>query len=129
MDGADRNDAGLHQALDVWRRRRRLGALVVLGAAVPALSFVVSLPDIYRASTTVINASIRPVVGRYLENIEARLRESGLAIGLTAPARPRRQLSNELSRRARSTPSRRPGTSSSVPPALPSAGRTLRVCG
>jgi N-methylhydantoinase A len=34
--------------------------------------------EYYRASTTVINASIRPVVGRYLQNIESRLRESGL---------------------------------------------------
>ena len=34
--------------------------------------------EYYRASTTVINAAIRPVVARYLQNIEARLREAGL---------------------------------------------------
>ena len=34
--------------------------------------------EYYRASTTVINASIRPVVAHYLQNIEARLREAGL---------------------------------------------------
>ena len=34
--------------------------------------------EYFRASTTVINASIRPVVGRYLQSIEARLREEGL---------------------------------------------------
>jgi N-methylhydantoinase A len=32
-----------------------------------------------RASTTVINACIRPVVGRYLQRIESRLRQRGLA--------------------------------------------------
>jgi N-methylhydantoinase A len=34
--------------------------------------------EYYRASTTVINAAIRPVVARYLQHIEARLREAGL---------------------------------------------------
>ena len=74
MDGPDRHDAGIHQALDVWKRRRRLGALVFLGAAVPALSFVVSLPDIYRASTTVLvdrqqvpESVVRPAVTDELE--------------------------------------------------------------
>ena len=34
--------------------------------------------EYFRASTTVINASIIPVVGRYLQSIEARLRAEGL---------------------------------------------------
>ena len=34
--------------------------------------------EYFRASTTVINASIRPVIGRYLQSIEARLRAEGL---------------------------------------------------
>ena len=34
--------------------------------------------EYFRASTTVINASIRPVVERYLQSIKARLREEGL---------------------------------------------------
>ncbi len=34
--------------------------------------------EYFRASTTVINACIRPVVGRYLQSIEARLRAEGL---------------------------------------------------
>ena len=38
--------------------------------------------EYFRASTTVINASIRPVVGRYLQSIEARLRAEGLAAEL-----------------------------------------------
>jgi len=38
--------------------------------------------EYFRASTTVINACIRPVVGRYLQSIEARLRERGLAAEL-----------------------------------------------
>ncbi|HKF75537.1 MAG TPA: hydantoinase/oxoprolinase family protein [Candidatus Dormibacteraeota bacterium] len=35
-----------------------------------------------RASTTVINASIRPVVAGYLANVEARLRDAGIAAEL-----------------------------------------------
>jgi len=38
--------------------------------------------EYYRASTTVINASIRPVVARYLERIEDRLRQEGLVAEL-----------------------------------------------
>lgn len=34
--------------------------------------------EYFRASTTVINACIRPVVGRYLQNIEDRLRSEGV---------------------------------------------------
>jgi N-methylhydantoinase A len=34
--------------------------------------------EYFRASTTVINACIRPVVGRYLQSISTRLREEGL---------------------------------------------------
>jgi N-methylhydantoinase A len=36
--------------------------------------------EYFRASTTVINASIRPVVSRYLQSIESRLREQGLMV-------------------------------------------------
>ena len=35
--------------------------------------------EYFRASTTVINAALRPIVSRYLENIEARLREQGVS--------------------------------------------------
>ncbi len=35
--------------------------------------------EYFRASTTVINACIRPVVARYLHNIEARLRQEGVS--------------------------------------------------
>lgn len=38
--------------------------------------------EYFRASTTVINASIRPVVSRYLQSIEGRLREQGLVAEL-----------------------------------------------
>jgi N-methylhydantoinase A len=38
--------------------------------------------EYYRASTTVINAGIRPVVARYLQNIEDRLRAEGLTAEL-----------------------------------------------
>ena len=35
--------------------------------------------EYFRASTTVINAAIRPVVSRYLENIQSRVRGSGVS--------------------------------------------------
>src|SRR3989441_2108633 len=54
MDGQERHGSGLHQALEVLGRRRWLGSLIVLRTLVPALSFVAFLPDIYRASTTVL---------------------------------------------------------------------------
>ena len=38
--------------------------------------------EYFRASTTVINAGIRPVVGRYLERIESRLRAQGVSASL-----------------------------------------------
>jgi len=38
--------------------------------------------EYFRASTTVINAGIRPVVGAYLEKIQTRIRESGVAAEL-----------------------------------------------
>ena len=44
---------GIHLALDIWARRRWLGAAIFLGTFAPALSFIASLPDIYKASTTV----------------------------------------------------------------------------
>jgi polysaccharide chain length determinant protein (PEP-CTERM system associated) len=47
-------DSGLHQALEVWRRRRWLSILVFLGTFVPAVSFVVFLPDVYRSTATVL---------------------------------------------------------------------------
>jgi N-methylhydantoinase A len=56
----------------------------ILGEMLPGV--VVSLSsevapefrEYFRASTTVINACIRPVVGRYLQNIEDRLRAEGV---------------------------------------------------
>ena len=38
--------------------------------------------EYFRASTTVINAGIRPIVARYLDNIQSRLQESGLSAEL-----------------------------------------------
>ena len=74
MDGQERPSSGIHQALEVWGRRRRLGILIFLGALVPTLSFVVSLPDVYRASTTVLverqqvpESVVRPAVTDELE--------------------------------------------------------------
>ena len=38
--------------------------------------------EYFRASTTVINAGVRPIVGRYLGSIETKLREAGLSAEL-----------------------------------------------
>src|SRR2546426_7692426 len=54
MDGQARQSSGLQQALDVWGRRRWLGILTFLGTLVPVVSFVAFLPDIFRATTTVL---------------------------------------------------------------------------
>lgn len=52
----------------------------VFPEAVVSLSSQVApeIREYYRASTTIINVSIRPLVARYLQTIEARLREAGL---------------------------------------------------
>jgi N-methylhydantoinase A len=61
---------------------RRVGAILreaLPGAAVSLSSEVApEFREYLRASTTVINACIRPAVARYLERIEGRLREAGL---------------------------------------------------
>jgi N-methylhydantoinase A len=52
----------------------------VFPEAIVSLSSEVApeIREYYRASTTVINASIRPIVARYLQNLADRLREMGL---------------------------------------------------
>ena len=61
---------------------QRVGA--ILGEELPGVPVSLSsevapeFREYLRASTTVINAAIRPVVGRYLERIEARLAEAGV---------------------------------------------------
>src|SRR5262249_45383191 len=61
---------------------RRVGEILraaLPGAAVSLSSEVApEFREYLRASTTVINACIRPGVGRYLANLESRLREAGL---------------------------------------------------
>jgi N-methylhydantoinase A len=62
---------------------RRVGEILrrALPGAVVSLSSEVApeFREYLRASTTVINACIRPAVARYLEHLEGRLREAGLA--------------------------------------------------
>ena len=61
---------------------RRVGA--ILAEELPGVPVSLSAEvapefrEYLRASTTVINAAIRPVVERYLERIEARLAEAGI---------------------------------------------------
>ncbi|MBI3979953.1 MAG: hydantoinase/oxoprolinase family protein, partial [Chloroflexi bacterium] len=61
---------------------KRVGEILreVFPEAVLSLSSEVApeFREYFRASTTVINACIRPVVARYLQSIEARLRDDGL---------------------------------------------------
>lgn len=61
---------------------RRVGEILreVYPEALVSLSWEVApeFREFFRASTTVINASIRPIVASYLQNIEDRLRRDGL---------------------------------------------------
>src|SRR6185503_1619558 len=65
---------------------RRVGAILAeeLPGVPVSLSSEVApeFREYLRASTTVINAVIRPVVGRYLERIEGRLADAGIAAKL-----------------------------------------------
>ncbi len=62
---------------------QRIGDILkdVLPSALYSLSSDVApeFREYFRASTTVINAAIRPVVSRYLENIQSRVRGSGVS--------------------------------------------------
>ena len=72
----------LHSYLNAQHERR---AGEILRAHAPDIAISLSsdvAPEIreyFRASTTVINAALRPIVSRYLENIETRLRAQGVA--------------------------------------------------
>ena len=72
----------LHSYLNAEHEQR---AGKILGEHAPDIAISLSsevAPEIreyFRASTTVINAALRPIVSRYLENIEARLRAQGIA--------------------------------------------------
>lgn len=72
----------LHSYLNA-RHEQRAGE--ILRAHAPDIAISLSsdvAPEIreyFRASTTVINAALRPIVSRYLENIEKRLRGQGVA--------------------------------------------------
>src|SRR5436309_3907539 len=74
MAAQERQGSGIHQALEVWGRRRWTGIVRFLAASVPALSFVASLPDIYKATATVLverqqipETFVRPAVSDELE--------------------------------------------------------------
>ena len=65
---------------------RRIGEILreeLPDAAISISSDIVpEFREYFRASTTVINASIRPIIGRYLDSIEERLRADGLGAEL-----------------------------------------------
>ena len=72
----------LHSYLNAQHEQK---AGEILRAHAPEIAISLSsevAPEIreyFRASTTVINAALRPIVSRYLANIEARLRAQGIA--------------------------------------------------
>ena len=72
----------LHAYLNA-QHEQRVGELLRAHAPDIAISLSSDVaPEIreyFRASTTVINAALRPIVSRYLENIETRLRAQGIA--------------------------------------------------
>ena len=91
--------AFLHAYRDPAHERR---AADILAAAAPGVSVSLSsevspeIREFERASTTVLNALLAPVVSAYLARLEARLREAGLAArlylvqsngGVAAPSR------------------------------------------
>ena len=69
---------------DVHERR----AAQILKETIPNVSVSLSsdvapeFREYFRASTTIINAGIRPIVSRYLQRIESQLREAGLVAEL-----------------------------------------------
>ena len=71
----------LHAYLNpAHERRTREIVHEVFPEAVVSLSSEVApeFREYFRASTTLVNAGVRPIVERYLSNIEARLRDAGL---------------------------------------------------
>ena len=71
----------LHAYLNAAHERRTREIVhEVFPDAVVSLSSEVApeFREYFRASTTLINAGVRPIVERYLSNIEARLRDAGL---------------------------------------------------
>ena len=74
MDARGSQQSAIHQALEILARRRWLGGMIFLGALVPGLSLIASLPDIYRAGATVLverqqvsETFVRPAVTDELE--------------------------------------------------------------
>lgn len=74
MHGQSGQGEGIHRALEVWGRRWWLGVVVFLAVLVPGLSFVAFLPDIHRATATVLverpqvsETFVRPAVTEELE--------------------------------------------------------------
>jgi len=74
VDARGTQESGIHQALETLARRRWLGLVIFLGALVPGLCVIASLPDIFRASATVLverqqvpETFVRPAVTDELE--------------------------------------------------------------
>src|SRR3954468_10183800 len=74
MPPRQQNDRGFDFVLDIWQRRKWLPLLVFIGAFAGAASLALSLPDIYRATATVMverqqvsEAFVRPSVTAELE--------------------------------------------------------------
>ena len=62
------------------RRVRAIIAEEIPGCSVSLSSEIVpQIREFYRLSTTVINAYLQPILARYIENLDGRLREAGIA--------------------------------------------------
>src|SRR3954468_10626101 len=74
MPPREQNDRGFDFVLDIWQRRKWLALLVFIGAFAGAASLAMSLPNLYRATATVLverqqvsEAFVRPSVTAELE--------------------------------------------------------------
>src|SRR5258705_3714864 len=54
MPPREQNDRGFDFVLDIWQRRKWLALLVFIGAFAGAASLAMSLPNLYRATATVL---------------------------------------------------------------------------
>ncbi|HXD73348.1 MAG TPA: hypothetical protein VN628_06420 [Vicinamibacterales bacterium] len=81
-DSRRTDTAGLESALEVWRRRRAVALVVFFAVAAAAVSITVTLPDLYRATATVLVESqniseefVRSAVSAELETRIQTIRE------------------------------------------------------
>ncbi len=65
--------SGLHRAWELWSRRKWLALLAVVGVFAPVLTIARSLPDIYRATATIL-VEHQPVAEAFVRPAEGAVR-------------------------------------------------------